>query len=70
MIIEMRTYKTKALPLTISKRLGLRVAVDRERLKNDLRRFYDFSGKVVLYVGGRGGPPSRRLVRSNENSRD
>ena len=31
------------------------MAVDREQLKNDLCRFYDFSDKIVLYVGAGGG---------------
>jgi hypothetical protein len=31
------------------------VAVDSEQLRNHLRRFYDCSGKVVLYFGAAGG---------------
>jgi hypothetical protein len=31
------------------------VAVDRDQLRNDLRRFYDFTGRVTLYVGAGGG---------------
>jgi hypothetical protein len=31
------------------------VAVDRDQLRNELRRFYGFCGKVVLYVGPGGG---------------